>query len=121
MSFADSVRSALTQYATFTGRARRSEYWWFQLFVLGVYAVAAIIDVAVHSQVVAFVALVALLLPSIAVSVRRLHDTNRSGWWYLISLIPFGGIVLLVFFVQDSAQSPNAHGISPKAVPVPIA
>jgi uncharacterized membrane protein YhaH (DUF805 family) len=119
MSFADAVRSALSQYATFSGRARRSEYWWFQLFFIGVYLVAIIIDTAAHSQVVGLIVVLALLLPSIAVAVRRLHDTNRSGWWYLLGFVPFGGIALLVFVVQDSLPATNGYGQPPKVVPLP--
>ena len=120
MSFADAVRTCLTGYATFSGRARRSEYWWFSLFFAVVYFLAAVVGTAAHVSILGPVAILALLLPIIAVSVRRLHDTNRSGWWYLISLVPLvGGIVMLVFCVKDSDAGPNAYGPCPKDVPVP--
>jgi len=117
MSFADAVRSVLTKYVTFTGRARRSEFWWFGLFALIVYVVAAIIDAAAGISVFTIIVALALFLPSLAVTVRRLHDTGRSGWWILIGLIPLvGGLVLLVFECQDSQPGSNNYGPSPKDV-----
>lgn len=124
MSFTAAVRSVLSQYVQFGGRARRSEYWWFVLFSILVGIVAAILDVALGTDssssawsagLVGTLVNLALLLPSLAVGVRRLHDTNRSGWWLLIALIPLvGAIVLIVFFVQDSTPGPNRFGPSPK-------
>ncbi len=120
MSFADAVRSVLSKYVTFSGRARRSEYWWFVLFTAIVYIVAGIIDAAAGTQVIGLLVGLALLLPSLAVGVRRLHDTGRSGWWILIALIPLiGAIVLLVFSVQDSQPGSNNYGPSPKGEAAP--
>ncbi|HST49278.1 DUF805 domain-containing protein [Jatrophihabitans sp.] len=117
MSFADAVRSVLSKYVVFSGRARRSEFWWFALFAGILYIVAGIIDAALGNQVLGLLVGLALLLPSLAVTVRRLHDTGRSGWWILIGLVPFlGAIVLLVFEVQDSQPGTNDYGPSPKAV-----
>jgi uncharacterized membrane protein YhaH (DUF805 family) len=117
MPFGAAVRACLTQYAGFAGRARRSEYWWFALFAFVVYVVAALLDAVVGAQVFSVVAGLGLLLPSIAVGVRRLHDTGRSGWWWLIGLVPFvGGIVLLVFACLDGEPGPNRFGPSPKPV-----
>jgi uncharacterized membrane protein YhaH (DUF805 family) len=121
MSFMTAVQTALSKYATFTGRARRSEYWWFVLFYVIVSVLATAIDAAaglpqtVGSGPVAIVATLALLLPNLAVTARRLHDTGRSGWWMLLSLIPLGGLVVLFFALQDS-KGPNAWGQSPKAL-----
>ena len=121
MSFIDAVQSALTKYATFSGRARRSEYWWFVLFNVIVSVLAVVVDSALGTEpgrtgVVGLVVALALLLPGLAVTARRLHDTGRSGWWMLIALVPLvGAIVMLVFTVQDS-QGPNAWGDSPKAL-----
>lgn len=118
MSFIDAVRAALSKYATFSGRSRRSEYWWFALFNFLVSLVGAGIDVAIGKNLFQFVVALALLLPNLAVLVRRLHDTNRSGWWILIGLIPLvGAIVLIVFAVQDSQPGTNRFGDSPKAAP----
>lgn len=113
MSFPDAVKACLSKYATFTGRARRSEYWWYTLFAALVYLVGSTLDAIANTNFIALVFAVALILPSLAVTARRLHDTDRSGWWILISLVPFGGIVLLVFTVQDSHPD-NAYGPSPK-------
>jgi uncharacterized membrane protein YhaH (DUF805 family) len=124
MSFTAAVRSVLSQYVGFGGRARRAEYWWFILFSLLVGVVTTILDLALgtdfggsvtSSGLFGLIANLALLLPSLAVAVRRLHDTDRSGWWILIGLIPLiGAIVLLVFFVQDGTPGPNRFGPSPK-------
>ena len=134
MFFVTAVRTVLGKYATFSGRARRSEYWWWALaqgLVIGIPYVIALVIVGVASAdpdtvepPPAFLALsgvvlllaLALFLPSLAVTVRRLHDTGRTGWWYLISLVPFGGIVLLVFSVLDSTPGDNAWGQNPKGV-----
>jgi uncharacterized membrane protein YhaH (DUF805 family) len=115
MGFADAIRSVFSKYVVFSGRARRSEFWWFALFSFILYVIAGIIDAAIGSSVLGVIVALALLLPSLAVTVRRLHDTGRSGWWILIGLIPLiGAIVLLVFECQDSQPGTNAYGPSPK-------
>ncbi len=117
MSFADAIKSCLSQYVGFAGRARRSEFWYFYLFTIIVSIVASVLQRAVSnssSGVITGIVGLALILPSLAVGVRRLHDTGRSGWWILIGLIPvIGTIVLIVFYVQDS-HSDNQYGPSPK-------
>jgi uncharacterized membrane protein YhaH (DUF805 family) len=121
MSFQDAVKVCLTQkYAGFSGRARRSEYWWFFLFNLLVGVVASVIDSILGTRYGSGTGLVqtlvqlALLIPGIAVGVRRLHDTGRSGWWLLIGLVPIvGWVILIIFFAQDS-QGENQYGPSPK-------
>ena len=120
MSFADAVRSVFSQYATFSGRARRSEYWWYTLFAVILYIIVAIIDSAIKNPILGLLVALGLVVPSLAVAVRRLHDTGRSGWWILIGLIPLvGGIVLLVFECQDS-QGSNSYGPSPKGNAGPV-
>ncbi|WP_406061500.1 DUF805 domain-containing protein [Micromonospora sp. NBC_00860] len=123
MSFGAAIKSVFSQYVGFSGRARRSEYWWWTLFTILVSIVAAILDSAlgltfVDGSTTGFIGLIAslaLLLPSLAVAVRRLHDTDRTGWWLLIALVPFvGAIVLLVFFVLDSTPGANRFGPNPK-------
>lgn len=119
MSFTDAVASALRQYATFSGRARRSEYWWFALFhVAAVFAgsmVDAMLGVSPETGLFGTLALLALILPNLAVTARRLHDTGRSGWWMLIAFVPLaGGIAMLVFTLSDSTPGPNQYGPSPK-------
>ena len=119
MSFTDAIRSVFSQYVGFTGRARRSEFWYWTLFQIIVGVVASILDRAVFDRNnAAFSVIVGLglLLPSLAVAVRRLHDSGRTGWWLLIGLIPvIGTIILIVFYVQDS-HGDNKYGPSPKSV-----
>ena len=105
------------KFAVFNGRAQRSEYWYFALFNAIVIVVLAIIDSSASTYpLFVGVYFLAVLLPGLGVGVRRLHDTNRSGWWTLIGLIPLiGPIVLIVFYAQDSAPGANSYGISPKA------
>ena len=115
---------ALKKYAVFSGRARRKEYWNFALFVGIIYVVLAIIAGASKSSAL-FVLLgifyLGILLPSLAVSVRRLHDTGRSGWWLLISVVPLvGAIVMLVFTCSDSQPGPNQYGPNPKEIPAHV-
>lgn len=114
----------LRKYAVFTGRARRKEYWFFILFNIIVSIVLGFADGLMGTfSLDAGIGLLgglyslAVLLPSIAVSVRRLHDIGRSGWWLLIALIPIiGAIVLIVFFVLDSNADENEFGANPKAL-----
>jgi uncharacterized membrane protein YhaH (DUF805 family) len=114
----------LKKYAIFGGRARRKEYWYFFLFSLLISIVLSIIDSATGSfdpetglGLLSGIYSLAVLIPTLAVSVRRLHDTNRSGWWLLIGLIPLiGFIVLIVFFVFDSSPTENRYGSNPKGV-----
>lgn len=91
MSFPVAIRACLADYATFDGRASRTEYWWFVLFVL----LAGSAGTLVH-EVLGALVLLLTLVPLVAVGTRRLHDTGRSGWWQLLSLVPFGGVVPLV-------------------------
>ncbi len=106
----------LKKYAVFNGRARRTEYWMFALFNLIIAFVLGIVEVILGSPgVVGILYTLAVIIPSIAVSVRRLHDTERSGWCLLISFVPLiGAIVLLVFMVQDSKPGQNQYGANPK-------
>lgn len=117
MGFADAIRVVLNKYADFNGRARRSEYWWWALAFAMCYVVVAIFyAIAAPLGIVLFVLLVlATFLPGLAVLVRRLHDTNRSGAWFFIDFIPFvGPIILLVFLASDGSPVPNHYGPSPK-------
>ncbi len=123
-------RAFIDNYAMFDGRARRSEYWYFTLFniIITVPLITLFVvlsDSGGTSEIVSliFVALLglivlALFIPSIAVAVRRLHDTGRSGWWYIIGMIPVvsyvGSIVLLVFYCTDSQPGRNKWGPNPK-------
>ncbi len=106
MGFQEAVQTVLSKYATFTGRAARPEFWWFMLFVFIVNIVTGILDgVLFNGQVLNTIAMLALLLPQLAVGVRRLHDIDRSGWWMLLALIPVVGWVALIYFnVQPSYE-----------------
>ncbi len=114
----------LKKYAVFSGRARRKEYWYFSLFNLLITIVLAVIDgmtgtliAEANIGLLGGIYALAVLIPALAVSVRRLHDTDRSGWWLLIMLIPLiGAIVILVFMVQDSKPNENQYGSNPKDV-----
>ena len=112
----------LKRYAEFTGRSRRKEYWMFVLLNIAVWVVASIIDGILGMSSMFYVygpvtvlAFLALLIPGIAVSIRRLHDTGRSGWWLLLAFVPIvGGLILLVFMVIEGQRGPNEYGADPK-------
>ncbi|WP_247749566.1 DUF805 domain-containing protein [Pseudoalteromonas viridis] len=118
----DIYLSALKKYAVFNGRARRKEYWLFMLCNIIVTIVLGLVDMTLglYSEESGFGLLsglyaLAVIIPSIALSIRRLHDTGRSGWWILISLVPvIGPLVLLVFYVMDSTPGDNDYGPNPK-------
>ena len=113
----------LKKYAVFSGRARRMEYWMFILFNIIITVVLALIDSLIGTfspqagvGLLGGLYALAVLIPSLAVTIRRLHDTGRSGWWIFISLIPvIGGIVLLIFMLLDSQPGENRYGANPKA------
>ncbi|WP_179336059.1 DUF805 domain-containing protein [Winogradskyella costae] len=109
-------------YANFTGRARRQEYWMFVLFnlifVIGVAVVSGVLtaltDVAAFASLYVIYVL-GIIIPSLAVAVRRLHDVGKSGWFYFISLIPLiGGIWLIILFATEGDKGPNSYGADPK-------
>jgi uncharacterized membrane protein YhaH (DUF805 family) len=108
----------LKKYTLFTGRARRSEYWYFVLVSFVITLVLGIVDAILRKMVgmgpLGMLYGLAVLVPSIAVAIRRLHDTDRSGWWLLLALVPLVGLVLIVFLAQDSMASTNRYGQNPK-------
>jgi len=108
----------LKQYADFNGRARRKEYWMFELFNIIIVMILAVIDTLLGTDGVLLVLYVlSVFIPSIAVTVRRLHDTGRSGWWILIDFVPLvGPIWLFVLMVLDSQPGENQYGPNPKEV-----
>jgi uncharacterized membrane protein YhaH (DUF805 family) len=118
VSFGTAIQRGFEKYVGFSGRATRAEFWWWALFQWLVSVAAGIVDsiIASSANMTTFSGLqllvgIALLLPSLAVGVRRLHDTGRSGWWWLIALVPCAGIiVLIVFWVMESDQGENAYG-----------
>ena len=110
----------LKNYAGFSGRARRTEYWMFTLFniIIGgvLYAVYAATGSSIF-MILYVLYFVAVFVPSLAVGVRRLHDTNRTGWWLLLGFVPFiGGIVLIVFCALEGDRGANQYGADPKAL-----
>jgi uncharacterized membrane protein YhaH (DUF805 family) len=108
----------LSKYAVFSGRARRTEYWMFLLVSIIVAVVLSFIDAMVTGGILGLVYGLGIIIPSIAVAVRRMHDTNRSGWWVLISLVPLVGVLILIYFlVLDSQPGTNEYGPNPKAIP----
>jgi uncharacterized membrane protein YhaH (DUF805 family) len=105
----------LENYANFSGRARRAEFWWYFLANIIISIVLNIIDLAIGVQILTLIYSLAVLIPGLAVGVRRLHDTNKSGWRLLIGLIPIVGIiVLIVFWATDAPPGPNQYGPSEK-------
>lgn len=114
----------LKKYVLFSGRARRKEYWYFVLFNVIVTLILMLIDRATGTfskdlrvGLLEGIYGLVVLLPGLGVGVRRLHDTNRAGWWLFLALVPFiGAIVLIVFFVMDSTPGANRFGPNPKGV-----
>jgi uncharacterized membrane protein YhaH (DUF805 family) len=101
MTFQESITTCFKKYVDFNGRASRSEYWWFALFIVVVSIVLSMV-----SRELSGLFSLATLLPSITAAARRLHDTNRSGWWQLIVFIPIiGWIVLIVFLAQEGKSA----------------
>ena len=111
MNFVDAVKTCFTKYVGFDGRATRSEYWWWVLFLVAIAVVMELLNLGLIGNLFSLVT----LLPSIAVGARRLHDIGKSGWWQLIAFIPLiGAIVLIVFWTQDSQPGDNQYGANPK-------
>jgi len=110
--FIDGVK----QYAVFTGRVTRKQYWMYVLVYFIIYFALFIVDLVLGTGFLAFIFSLALLLPCIAIGARRVHDTGRSGWWQLLTLIPIlGAIVIIIFMVQDSTED-DKYGPNPKMV-----
>ena len=105
MSFGKSISTCFSKYVTFSGRASRSEYWWFVLFNFLVGILAGLIDQAIGISVISILSSLALLLPGLGVAVRRCHDTNHSGWWLLC---PIFNLVLM--FVPSDEEN-NNYGV----------
>lgn len=124
MDMVTAVKTVLGKYATFSGRAARPEYWWWVLATVILFFVLGLIDGALVAPMMGFeafepnagqplsvIASLALLVPNLAVAARRLHDTDRSGWWLLLGLIPLIGSLILIFFlVQKGTEGTNRFG-----------
>jgi uncharacterized membrane protein YhaH (DUF805 family) len=116
MDFQQAVKSCFAKYATFPGRAARSEFWYWQLFILLAGLVVAVVDavLGLHSKPLGLIFYLVTLVPTLAVGARRLHDTGRSGWWLLLWLVPVTGwIVLLIWFCSESSIGYNGYGPDP--------
>ncbi len=117
MSFTESVTTCFRKYVTFSGRAPRSEFWWFVLFMIIIFGggegfkltTGSIFNVRIDG-----ILSVIFLLPSIAVATRRLHDTGKSGWWQLISFTGIGWIFLIIWYAQKGEKGKNKYGPAPK-------
>src|SRR6516162_9823542 len=117
MTFRDAIRDGFANYVNFSGRAGLGEFWYWVLFIILAGIVTAILDAIWFRDFfypVSDLFTLATLLPGLAISVRRLHDTDRSGWWLLLSFIPLiGTIVLIVWWVQQGTPGPNRFGPNP--------
>jgi uncharacterized membrane protein YhaH (DUF805 family) len=122
MTFIAAVKKCLNNYAKFSGRAGRSEFWWFFLFNWLVQAVAAIIDFALFGTSewdgpMSLITTLGLLIPQLAVGARRLHDRNLSGWWQLVGIVPIlGWILLIVWLILNGQDEENRFGPPPVSV-----
>ena len=122
MGFGEAVSTCWKKYGDFDGRAQRPEFWWWILFVTLLQIAASIVLTVLLivfqnagflqwlGVLIFMIVVLAVILPSIAVSVRRLHDRDLSGWWYLLGFVPFGSIVLLVWYVLPGTPAPNRYG-----------
>ena len=118
MNFVEAISSGFQNYTNFHARATRSEYWFWTLFVILVSIVANVIDLMVFSSTgfapLSIILTLGLLIPGIAVSIRRLHDRDKSGWWLLLIFIPLvGAIILLVWYCTRGTMGPNRFGPDP--------
>ena len=109
--------AVLKNYVGFEGRARRQEFWMYALINFIIAVVLYLIGLAIGTQIIYYLYALAVLLPGLAVAVRRLHDTDKSGWWVLLGIIPIvGAIILIVFTATEGTRGPNQYGQDPKAV-----
>jgi uncharacterized membrane protein YhaH (DUF805 family) len=114
VNFQQAVTRVLSQYATFTGRARRSEFWYWAVVVVALTVVAAILDELIGFRLLQFVVALVTIVPNLAVGSRRLHDTGRSRWLLVLGLVPVvGWIILLLWFLEES-HADNQYGPDPK-------
>lgn len=118
MTFGSAISRVLSNYAKFSGRASKSEFWWWILFFTLLTMAIGIVSAAMPSAAggaLGGLVWLGLFLPNLAVQVRRLHDTGRSGWWMLLLLLPLiGFIILLIFFLLASNPGPNSYGEQPQ-------
>jgi len=114
MGYFESIASGFRHYVDFNGRALRSQYWWWTLFVIIISAIVNVIQTVISDGGMIWLSIVvslALFLPGLSVAIRRLHDTNRSGWWFLLIFIPIiGWIILFIWYVSPGTEGENNYG-----------
>lgn len=124
MNMMDAVKTVLGKYATFSGRAGRAEFWWWTLFLVLLFLAISLVEGAILApmlgseafspdagQPLGMLATVLVILPALAVDVRRLHDIDKSGWWYLIAFVPIiGSLILIYWFIQPGTEGENRFG-----------
>jgi uncharacterized membrane protein YhaH (DUF805 family) len=116
MGFGEAISAGFSNYVNFNDRAPRSEYWYWILFTVIAEVVVAAIDRALGIHLIAALLVLAIVIPTFAVTIRRLHDLDRSGWWIFLSFIPLiGGIILLIWFCTRGTEGPNRFGPDPLA------
>ena len=114
VSFGEAIQMAIVQnYCKFYGRSSRSEYWWYQLFL---WLLSCVVSLVFGEGSIAGLIDLGLLLPTLGLSVRRLHDTCHSGWWLLLALTGIGIFVLLYWFILDSYHGDNEYGPEPNMI-----
>jgi uncharacterized membrane protein YhaH (DUF805 family) len=113
MNFVDSIKTCFAKYADFNGRAKRPEFWWYTLFIFLVSIALSVLTH--HNQSVSGLFSLATLLPSLAVGARRLHDTDRSGWWQLLWILPVIGWIIMIVFQATAGQAGDNRFGSPPA------
>lgn len=119
MGAQDAVMTCLRKYADFNGRAGRAEFWWFVLAYVVADVVLNIIGSLIHVPIITILML-GVLVPYLAVAVRRLHDTNRSGWWYLIAFTGIGVIFLIIWWAAEGTVGDNKFGADPRGSSAPV-
>jgi uncharacterized membrane protein YhaH (DUF805 family) len=116
MDFMATVKTCFNKYFVIEGRAPRSEFWWFYLFIIIIMLVAMGLDATMGLPIFNLIAMLAILAPTICVIVRRLHDHDKSGWWYFITLVPIIGILYILYlFVTRRTEGENRFGPDPLA------
>ena len=114
MDFMTAVKTCFSNYFTIQGRAQRSEYWWYTLFIIIVTIIAMIIDAAISFPLFYLIVALGTLAPSICAGIRRMHDKGKNGWWLLIGLVPIiGGLYILYMFVTRGTEGDNDFGPDP--------
>lgn len=115
MNFTEAISAGFSNYVNFSGRARRSEYWYWTLFVLLVSIAANVLDNVATFGLAGIIVGLGLFLPGLAISIRRLHDLDRTGWWFLLVFTVVGAIVLIIFACTKGTDGPNRYGPDPFA------